>query len=205
MIRTERPHLDDRTDTATTTKGHTMTVTLATTDRRRRTTVLHRSALAAATAGLVVLGLGAAGTAGASTIDGTATVSSPGTTTALASGGSTTQFTVTLPAQASCDGDTATGGYHVYSYLVPKGTALSSVTFNSFPSTGYGLVDAIGTYYGPVNTAVTTGQIIGIPNDFEWGPLVTTDGGSVPLTTSSTPARAPRRRVCGRRAWRAPT
>ena len=38
-------------------------------------------------------------------------------------------------------------------------------------------------YYGAVNTAVDTGQIIGIPNDFVWGKLVKTDGGAVALTT----------------------
>jgi hypothetical protein len=90
---------------------------------------------------------------------------------------------VDLPAQAKCSGDTASGGYRVYSYLVPKGTKLSSVTFVNFPSTGYGFVDNTGTYYGPVNTAITTGQIIGIPANFEWGPLVTTDGGSLALAT----------------------
>jgi hypothetical protein len=98
-------------------------------------------------------------------------------------------FTVTLPANAACSGDTATDGYHVYSYLVPKGTNLSSVTFIDFPSTGYGFVNNIGTYYGPVNTAATTGQIIGIPNNFEWAPLVTDDGVSLStlLTSGSTP------------------
>ncbi len=50
------------------------------------------------------------------------------------------------------------------------------VTFVSFPSTGYGLVDNTGNYYGPVNTAIGTGQIVGIPNNFEWGPLVSDDG-----------------------------
>jgi hypothetical protein len=90
--------------------------------------------------------------------------------TALTSGGSTTQFTLGLPAGAACTGDTATGGYHIYSYLVPLGTALSSVTFIQHPSSGFGLFDSTGSYYGPVNTAIGTGQIVGIPNDFEWGP-----------------------------------
>jgi hypothetical protein len=127
---------------------------------------------ALAGAALVALPIGAAS---ASTVDGVATLAHPGTSSYLASGGSTTQFTVSLPLAAHCDGDTSSHGYHVYSYLVPKGTDLSTVTFVNFPSTGYGLVEQSGTYYGPVNTAVSTGQVIGIPNDFEWAPLVTTD------------------------------
>ena len=166
--------------TTRTTREHTVNITLATTERTRRPLARAAAALAAGIA--VVGGVALAATAAdASTLGGTATIAQPGTTTALASGGSTTQFTVNLPTLAKCTGDTATGGYHVYSYLVHKGTALSGITFVNFPSAGYGLVDALGTYYGPVNTAVTTGQIIGIPNDFEWGPLATTDGGSVTL------------------------
>jgi len=118
----------------------------------------------------------AAGTAGASTVDGVATVSPPGATTPLTSGGSQTQFGLTLPALAACDGDTATHGYHIYSYLVPEGTNLSSLTFGSHPSTGYGLYESTGKYWGAVNTAVNTGQVIGVPNDFEWAELVTHAG-----------------------------
>ena len=119
--------------------------------------------------------------ASASTLNGVATVANPSTQAPLASGASTTPFTVTLPANAACSGDTASGGYHVYSYLVKKGTKVSSVTFVDFPSTGYGFVDNTGLYYGPANTAIGTGQIISIPNDLQWAPLVTAD--SVPLGT----------------------
>ena len=122
------------------------------------------------------LALAGATPASASTLNGIAALASPGTSTPLTSGGSEAPFTVSLPAQAACDGDTATHGYHVYSYLVPQGTALSGVTFESFPSVGFGIVDNTGTYYGPVNTAIGTGQIVSIPNNFEWGPLVS-DGG----------------------------
>ena len=45
--------------------------------------------------------------------------------------------------------------------------------------------NTLGIYYGAVNTAVTTGQIVGIPTDFEWGPLVSID--TVPLARSCTP------------------
>jgi large repetitive protein len=118
----------------------------------------------------------------AATLDGVATIASPGTSSYLASGGSQTQFTVSLPAEAACSGDSAHDGYHVYSYLVEQGTNVTSVKFvPPPPSQGYGLVNNIGTYYGQVNTAPNTGQIIEIPNDFEWAPLVTDD--NVALST----------------------
>jgi hypothetical protein len=116
-------------------------------------------------------------TARASTLDGIATTASPGTTTYLASGGSTTQFTVSLPAQSACSGDTATHGYHIYSYLVQKGTNVTSLTFPSgepnFGNNQYGLIEPDGTFWEDINTAPTTGQIINIPNDFEWEALIT--------------------------------
>jgi LPXTG-motif cell wall-anchored protein len=111
--------------------------------------------------------------ASASTLDGTATLTNPNTNTALTSGGSTTVFTVVLtPAPADCSGDTASDGYHVYSYLLPQATSITSNNFSTgSPSEGLGLVDADG-YYGPANTAPTTGQIISIPTSFEWADLL---------------------------------
>ena len=111
--------------------------------------------------------------ASASTLNGGAIISKPGTTTPLTSGGSEALFTVTLPAKAACDKDTASGGYHVYSYFVKQGTNLSTVKFIGHPSVGSGLFESDGKYYGAVNTAVTTGQITGIPNDFEFAELLT--------------------------------
>jgi hypothetical protein len=112
--------------------------------------------------------------ASASTLNGSATITDPANNP-LASGGSATSFTVSLPAQAACTGDTASGGYHVFSYLVPQGTSPTSVSFSTEdPSTGYGFFSSSGTYYGAANTAVTTGQIIGIP-EFQWGPAVQSD------------------------------
>jgi hypothetical protein len=125
---------------------------------------------------LALVGIARANPASAATLNSVATIADPSSDAFLPSGPSTTPFTVTLPANAACSGDTANDGYHVYSYLVKKGTNLSSVTFIESPSTGFGFVNNIGTYYGAVNTAVTTGQIIGIPTNFEWAPLVTDDG-----------------------------
>ena len=73
---------------------------------------------------------------------------------------------MTLPANAACDGDTVTDGYHVFSYLVPQGTDPTWESFKTgFPSSGYGIPHRNGNYYGKVNTAATTGQIIGIPGN----------------------------------------
>ncbi len=121
-------------------------------------------------AGLAVVGVNPAG---ASTVDAVATIVNPDGFATLTSGGSTTQFTLSLPASAACDGDTATGGYHVFSYLVPQGTDPTQESFvNGFPSVDYGLVDANGNYFGKVNTAQTTGQVINIPTNLEFGPLL---------------------------------
>ncbi|HEY3833098.1 MAG TPA: hypothetical protein VGO03_12455 [Acidimicrobiia bacterium] len=115
----------------------------------------------------------------ASTLGGAATISDPANAQPLASGASDTLFTVALPSGAACSGDTATDGYHVYSYMVTPSTDVSTVTFINSPSVGYGFVDNTGTYYGAANTAINTGQIIGIPTNFEWAPLLN----AVPLTT----------------------
>ena len=78
--------------------------------------------------GSLCLFLGTA--ASASTVNGVATITTPGAVPPvppLLSGGSTTPFTVALPTNAACSGDTATDGYHVYSYLVPEGTDVSTL------------------------------------------------------------------------------
>ncbi|MGD0394613.1 MAG: putative Ig domain-containing protein [Acidimicrobiales bacterium] len=113
----------------------------------------------------------------ASTLNGVATITNPVTNRPLTSGGSTTQFTVSLPKvgtlPAHCTADTATHGYLVFSYMVHQGVKPTSVSFaNGFPSTGYGFVTSTGEYYGKANTAVKTGQIVEIPNNLEFAPLL---------------------------------
>ena len=115
--------------------------------------------------------------AAASTLNGVATITNPVNSRPMTSGGSAAQFTVTLPAAsgvpAHCTGDTAKGGYLVFSYMVHAGTSPTSVSFvNGFPSVGYGFVTSNGDYYGKVNTAVKTGQIVEIPNTLEFAPLL---------------------------------
>jgi hypothetical protein len=133
--------------------------------------------LAVLTTLATLIAAGGSSPASASTLNGVATTASPGSLAYLASGGSDTLYTVALPANAACTGDTASHGYHVYSYLVKKGTNVATTKFGEAgPSQGLGIFDSTGSYYGPVNTAQTTGQIIGIPQDFEWGPVVSGDG-----------------------------
>jgi large repetitive protein len=132
------------------------------------------AAVAVALAGLTTLVVEGVNQASASTLNGIATTASPAGQTFLASGGSDTNFTVTLPTNAACTGDSAHSGYHVWSYLVEKGANIAATTFNADtgPSQGLGLYESDANYYGPANTAQTTGEIIGIPNDFQWGAAV---------------------------------
>jgi len=123
--------------------------------------------------------------ASAATLGATATITDPTTNLPLTSGGSQAQFTIDLPASAACSGDTASDGYHVFSYLLPPATAVTSDTFvGGFPSEGLGLFDSTG-YYGSADTAVSTGQVVDIPTNFEFYYLLThgqtassIDGGS---------------------------
>lgn len=141
----------------------------------------------ASAAALIVVGAwsfyvaASASSASAATLGGTATITNPNNNQPLGSGGSTTVFGVDLPAQAACSGDTATDKYHVFSYLVPESTAVTSLSFGTgSPSAGLGLADGSG-YYGSANTAPTTGQIINIPTDFEWADLGSLGGTAATL------------------------
>jgi hypothetical protein len=142
----------------------------------------------AAVVGTVVAALAGsygAAAAGASTLGGTATITDPGNAQApLPSGAAAKVFSVVLPNLAACPGDSQSGGYRVQSYLVHSGTDVSTLKFTGGqPSAGYGLLDTGGSYYGPANTAPTTGQIIGIPNNFQWSQLTASGGFGLPLAT----------------------
>jgi hypothetical protein len=115
----------------------------------------------------VAVALGTPQVAGAATA-GAEVVVTPGTTRALASGGSTTPYGVVLPAGASCPGDTAHDGYHVFTYLVPGNASPTEVSFRTGdPNKWYGYI-AEGGYIGALNTAESTGQIVGLPTSFVW-------------------------------------
>ena len=110
------------------------------------------------------------GVAGAAT-GGPANITAVGSLTPLHSGGSATPFGLALPVGASCPGDSAHEGYRVDSYLVPKGESPVGVNFrNGLPSRGYGYYSD-GAYFGAVNTAQGSGEIVGIPNSFAWSRL----------------------------------
>jgi hypothetical protein len=105
----------------------------------------------------------------------TALITRPGTLTPLNSGDKTSLYGVNLPAGASCPGDTAHQAYHVFSYLVPRGVSPTVVSFKTGdPSEYFGYI-AFGSYFGAANTAVGTGQIVGIPAQFTWSRLTPQD------------------------------
>lgn len=107
-------------------------------------------------------------TAGAVTVS-SALITKPGSLTPLKSGGSATPYGVALPSGASCPGDTAHDGYLVYSYLVPKGVLPTDVSFKTgLPSRWLGYFSSEGIYFGAVNTAEGTGQIVSVPPSFAW-------------------------------------
>jgi titin len=108
----------------------------------------------------------------------------PHTLAPVASGGSATAWTLNLPPQASCSGDSATQGYHVYSFLVPSPVDPGTLTFNpsTGPSSGFPLVDNTGSPYLAANTAAVTGQIVQIPT-FNFNLFASTTQGGTKLAT----------------------
>jgi hypothetical protein len=106
--------------------------------------------------------------AGATAVASVAEITTPGSSTPLRSGGSSTLYGVLLPQGAHCPGDTAHDNYHVFSYLIRKGIQLTSVNFGGIlPSRGYGYI-ADGSYYGAINTVENTGQVAELPSQFTW-------------------------------------
>jgi hypothetical protein len=69
-------------------------------------------------------------------------------------GGSTTEFTLQLPAGASCPGDSANDGYRVNSYMVPITLDPGSVTYDGLGPTPLTLGDA-GTFVQPLYDIAT--------------------------------------------------
>ena len=137
----------------------------------RRSVVVGVGALIAVAA----LGAFTLPSAAAAVTAGTAVITAGGESTPLNSGGSATLYGVQLPSGASCPGDTAHDGYLVYSYLVPAGVSPTVVSFKTGdPSKYYGYISE-GSYYGAVNTAENTGEIVEIPPQFTWSRLTPAD------------------------------
>lgn len=115
------------------------------------------------------------GAASASASVGRLTLTHAGLTSPLNSGGSSTPYGVDLPANASCPGDTQHDGYHVFSYLVPQGVSPTTVSFKTgVPSKYFGFI-SYGAYWGAINTAPQTGQIVSVPPEFVWSRLTGAD------------------------------
>ena len=139
-------------------------------------------------------------TAGAATGDGE--IIHPATGAPLDSGGSATTYGVALPAGASCPGDTAHDGYHVYSYLVPAGHTPTEVSLHEgVPEPLVGFI-SYGAYYGAVNTAEDTGQVMTLPQ-FSWSRYSSYLNDLFPTAPDRPPGRAGS--LCANSTARSPT
>jgi hypothetical protein len=77
--------------------------------------------------------------------NGRMTITGQDGTSSLNGGASASVFSVSLPADAKCPGDTAHKGYLVDSYVVPVGTDLNSLTFvGGYPNVGVDLITTEG-------------------------------------------------------------
>jgi hypothetical protein len=127
------------------------------------------TAVVAVLFGVVLIGAPSPAFAGVTT--NAEAIVQPGTLKPLDGGGSATPFGVALPAGAACPGDTAHGQFRVYSFLVPQGVPLTSVSYEgALPARWYGFI-ADGGYFGAVNTAERTGEIVGLPPAFTFSRL----------------------------------
>jgi hypothetical protein len=129
----------------------------------------------------VVVGMAPAASA-AGIRSGDAVPTNPMTNAPVPNGGSSTSWTLNLPTQASCRGDTASQGFHVYSFIVPVAVDVGTLTFNpsTGPSQGFPLIDNIGSPYIAANTAAVTGQVIQIPT-FNFNLFASTDQGGTKI------------------------
>jgi len=121
----------------------------------------------------MVLAVFAAAVAGASATKGSAVITKPGQTVPLDAGGSATPYGVWLPTDAKCAGDTQHSQYHTFSFMFPEGVDPAAVSFKTgepadLGSNGRLGFIADGQYVGALNTAPTTGQVIGLPESFTW-------------------------------------
>jgi hypothetical protein len=111
--------------------------------------------------------------ASASASAGTAVITKPGQEVPLDSGGSTTPYGFWLPDDARCSGDTQHDEYHIFSFMFPKGVSPTGVSFKTGEAAGLGTNGRLGfvadgQYVGAINTAPTTGQVVGLPESYTW-------------------------------------
>src|ERR1700683_5328560 len=137
-----------------------------------------RAVLVGAGALMVMAALGAftlSSPAAADVTAGTEVITGADELAPLDSGGSATPYGVLLPSGASCPGDTAHDGYLVYSYLVPAGVPPTAVSFKMGDTSKYYGYISECSYYGAINTAENTGEIVGLPPEFTWSRLTPAD------------------------------
>jgi hypothetical protein len=124
------------------------------------------AALGVALAVLTTTVIGTAAAA-AAVHSGTSSVVAPDGTP-LQSGGSATAFTLRLPENAACPGDSEHHGYLVYGYVAPSNADPGTLTFpGGYPSSGLDLITVHGEPFKTRATAVLTGSILQPPG-FVW-------------------------------------
>jgi hypothetical protein len=121
----------------------------------------------------VVLAVLVPAVAGASATKGSAVITKPGQTEPLDSGGSATAYGVWLPVDAKCSGDTQHSQYHTFTFMFPEGVDPADVSFKTGEPADLGTNGRLGfiadgQYVGALNTAPTTGQVIGLPESCTW-------------------------------------
>ena len=144
--------------------------------RRRRARFVARAGAIGSAIMLMVTAWSAMTPSGAATNAGNAEVVDPATGQPLASGGSATDFTLKLPADAACTGDSPNDGYRVQSFMVPSSVDPNTLQFGANgpnpPGTGASfrqpLFDTSSTPYANAQTAAAggpgqPGPIVNIP------------------------------------------
>jgi hypothetical protein len=116
-------------------------------------------ATGAAVVVFVAVGLGVLAVPAWAVARSTIEISQAGSPTLLGGGASQTTFGLRVPDGARCAGDSAHQGYREWSYLVPKGTDLATISFvGPVPQPGLGF-DAAGEFFGPAFTEPITGAV----------------------------------------------
>ncbi len=138
---------------------------------RRRLVVMVRVAAAALVlGGLAIFGSAAFSASSPTAETAPAVISKATGTGSLSSGGSTTPWTIDLPANSHCSGDTHTGGFLVYSYMTaadPATLSFSVANASGGPSSGYSLWETLNegqNVYAAIATSITTGFIPQTPS-----------------------------------------
>jgi hypothetical protein len=123
------------------------------------------------------------------------TISASGTASPALSGpqASTKVFQTNFPSGAKCPGNTATNGYHLYSYVVPTSVDPGNSAQINFaagsPSTGWGYFDTGGNYYSVGGGSTdSAGAPSGVPTNFAFQNMVTTLGLSAATLTGGSSA-----------------